>query len=294
MDGALQPNHSVIVPCFNEEGAIASTIKAISATLKDRGPFEILIVDDGSTDGSATILEQLKAQHLALRIIPHSRNFGYGAALKTGIIHARSNVIVITDADGTYPIDRIPDLLREMEAGADMVVGARIGADVTYSMLRRIPKVFLKAYVAWIAGQPVADMNSGLRAFRRDVAEQFLAILPDSFSFTTTITLAMLTNRHRVVYMPISYAKRTGQSKIKPVRDTLRFLQLIMRTGMYFAPLRVFFPFAAMLGLAFGASFIYDVFQGNLTDKTVLLFLFAMNTGMFALLADMIHRRIGR
>jgi hypothetical protein len=173
-----------------------------------------------------------------------------------------------------------------------MVVGARIGGDVVYPLIRKIPKAFLRRYVSWLARQTVPDMNSGLRVIRRSVVERFLRVLPDTFSFTTTLTLAMHTNAFDVRYVPIGYAARVGKSKIKPIRDTLNFIQLIVRTGTYFAPMRVFFPMSVVLFLAFTISLIYDVFLlENLADKTVLLFLFAVNTGMFALLADMIDKR---
>jgi glycosyltransferase involved in cell wall biosynthesis len=225
--------------------------------------------------------------------VTHRRNRGYGAALKTGIRRATSELIVITDADGTYPNERIPELVG-IAAGenADMVVGSRTADDVTYPLIRKIPKWFLRRWASWIAGQNIPDMNSGLRVFRKSVVERFLNILPDGFSFTTTITLAMLTNFYDVRYVPISYAARVGQSKIRPIRDTLHFCQLILRTGMYFAPLRVFLPLAGVLFLGFLASLGYDLFVArNLTDKSVLLLLFSMNTGLFALLADMIDKR---
>ncbi|PCI58761.1 MAG: glycosyl transferase family 2, partial [Kordiimonadales bacterium] len=150
----------------------------------------------------------------------------------------------------------------------------------------------LRHWVSWIARYPVPDINSGFRVFRRDIALKYIGILPDSFSFTTTITLAMLTNYHRVKYEPINYRARVGKSKIKPIRDTLRFIMLILRTGTYFAPLRVFFPLIAIMIMLATASLIYDItVLRNLTDKTVLLYLFSMNTGMFALLADMIDKR---
>ena len=282
---------SVVVPCFNEEGAIAETVEELKAALSGLSNYEIIIIDDGSSDGTAAILATLSEQTNMVRVVTHPSNRGYGAALKTGIRHARQDLIVITDADGTYPNDRIPELVKAC-AENDMVVGARTGESVEYSKIRKIPKVFLTAWASWIARQPIPDINSGLRVFRKDVAEQFLGILPDTFSFTTTITLAMLTTYRPVAFIPINYKHRVGKSKIKPIRDTIRFLIIILRTGVYFAPLRAFLPFAAGL---FGLALIsagYDLMvPENLTDKTVLLFLFAFNTGMFALLADMIDKR---
>ncbi|MGI9628501.1 MAG: glycosyltransferase family 2 protein [Longimicrobiales bacterium] len=284
------PEFSVVIPCYNEEAAIGPALDELAVCLGDTTAYEVIVVDDGSTDGSARAIQDAQARHPRLKVFSHLVNRGYGAALKSGIRRSSGELIVITDADGTYPSDRIPDLLRIAEE-ADMVVGARIGANVKYPMIRRLPKFFLSRYAAWIVGQPIPDMNSGLRVMRRAVVEEFLNILPDSFSFTTTITVATLSKNYDVRFEPISYAPRVGRSKIQPVRDTLRFLQLILRTGMYFAPMRVFFPLALLIGLGFMGSLSYDVFVAhNLTDKTVILLLFCMNTGMFALLADMIDK----
>ena len=285
---------SVIVPCFNEERAVAGTLADLRQALATIGDYELIFVDDGSTDRTAAALEEAAAGAPHVRVIRHLTNRGYGAALKTGLRAARSPLVAITDADGTYPNDRLPEMI-DAAREVDMVVGARTGANVKYPFIRRIPKAFLGAYASWIAGQSVPDMNSGLRVFRREVAQKFLSILPDGFSFTTTITLAMLTNAYAVQYLPIDYAERIGRSKIRPIRDTLNFFQLIARTGIYFAPLRVFLPIAFLLGLGFVASALYDVLVlGNLTDKTVILLLFSMNTAMFAALADMIDKRTAR
>ncbi|MGD8451830.1 MAG: glycosyltransferase family 2 protein [Phycisphaerae bacterium] len=286
-----QPQFSVIVPCYNEEAAIRETVAALRRALPDPETYELIVVNDGSTDRSAKILSELEREDAHLRVEHHPRNRGYGAALKTGIQRAHSELIVITDADGTYPNERIAELVA-VARDADMVVGARTADDAVYPLIRKIPKAFLRTYASWLARRRIPDLNSGMRVFRRSVAQHFLRILPDGFSFTTTITLAMLTNFHDVRYIPIGYAHRKGRSKIRPIRDTVRFVQLIVRTGTYFAPMRVFFPFALVLFGAFILSALYDVFfLNNLTDKTILFFLFAMNTGMFALLADMIDKR---
>jgi glycosyltransferase involved in cell wall biosynthesis len=289
-----EPHCSVIVPCFNEEDGIAMTVGALLGVVAGMGSAEIIVVDDGSCDRSAAILESLAVRHPELRVLRHERNRGYGASLKTGIRRARSEIVVITDADGTYPTERIPELVAAM-ADADMVVGSRTGQNVSYSKLRMVPKVFLRWYCSWISGRTIPDINSGLRVLRKSIVERFISILPDGFSFTTTITIAMHTNYYNVVYVPIDYTHRIGRSKIKPIRDTLKFLQLITRTGTYFAPLRVLSPVVLLLFFAFFSSLLYDiVVLRNLTDKTILLLLFSMNTGLFALLADMIDKRTNR
>lgn len=290
-EAEVAPVFSVVIPCYNESEGIAKTLDSLIAGLEGGEPYEVIVVNDGSKDGTASVLEDLKGRYPQLRVLNHSRNRGYGAALKTGVRRASADLIVITDADGTYPNERIPELVEEAKC-VDMVVGARVADDVVYPLIRKIPKVFLRRYASWIAGQDIPDINSGLRVMRRAVVEKFLNILPDSFSFTTTITLAMLTNYYAVRYVPIGYAPRIGRSKIRPIHDTVRFFQLILRTGMYFAPLRVFFPVGLALGLGFLVSLGYDVLVlRDLTEKTLLLLLFGMNTVMFALLADMIDKR---
>lgn len=287
------PEFTVVIPCYNEETAISETVKEIRAALPANHPFELIVVNDGSRDRSAEILGEMEAQD-DVRVIHHRTNRGYGAALKTGISHATAEFIVITDADGTYPNERIPDLVA-LARDADMVVGARTASDVTYPFIRKVPKAFLRAYASWLARERIPDLNSGLRVLRRTVVQRFLGILPDTFSFTTTITLAMHTNGYDVRYEPITYAARVGKSKIRPIRDTLNFIKLIVRTGTYFAPMRVLFPVAVLLFLAFLASALLDTFvYRNLTDKTLLFLLFSMNTGVFALLADMIDKRSPR
>jgi glycosyltransferase involved in cell wall biosynthesis len=283
---------SVIVPCYNEQMAIVETVRELRGVLADSGPYELIVVDDGSDDDTAAHLDNLAAQDANLRIVRHESNRGYGGALKSGLRVADAPLIVITDADGTYPNDRIPELLSIAETErADMVVGARVGENVEYSRVRSIPKYFLRRYASWVANQEIPDINSGLRVFRRQVALDFKNIFPDGFSFTTTITLAMLTTAKVVIYVPIDYSKRVGTSKIRPIRDTLNFVQLIVRTGMYFAPMRVIFPIGLVLGLLFLVSFAADIWMGNLNERTLLLLLFSMNTVMFALLADMIDKR---
>ena len=285
---------TVVVPCFNEVDAVPEIILGLNKILENIGTHELIIVNDGSTDGTSEKLKDLKLKVPEIKIIPHDRNRGYGASIKTGVRHAKYEQIVITDADGTYPNERIGDLLARAK-DFDMVVGSRTGENVEYSKIRAIPKFFLAAYASWIAGSHIPDLNSGLRVFKRSFAGKFLRVLPDGFSFTTTITIAHMTNNHSVYYEPVDYSRRIGTSKIRPVRDTLLFLQLIMRLGVYFAPLKVFAPFVAIQFVAFLGLLVYDVFVlKDITDKTVIVLMFTMNTLFFALLADMIDKRSSR
>jgi glycosyltransferase involved in cell wall biosynthesis len=291
MSRATPVEFAVIVPCYNEEGVIRETVAELRRVFAAAPSWELVVVNDGSSDRSREILEELAAEVPDLEVVHHERNRGYGAALKTGIRKASADLIVITDADGTYPNERLPEFV-ELAKDADMVVGARTATDVQYPFIRKIPKLFLRRYASWLAGQSIPDINSGMRVFRKSVAERFFKILPDTFSFTMTITLSMLTNRYDVRFVPIGYKTRIGKSKIKPIRDTLRFCQLLVRTGMYFAPLRVLLPLIALLTLMFWISIGYDVLVlQDLTEKSLILLMFAMNTAIFALLADMIDKR---
>jgi glycosyltransferase involved in cell wall biosynthesis len=283
------PTFSLVIPVYNEEEIIAATVEELQQILQSY-QYEIIVVNDGSTDATSQVLSSVSG----ITLIEHNHNRGYGAALKTGIRQAQYPLIVITDADGTYPNERIPDLLT-LAARADMVVGSRTGKNVTYSNLRKIPKWFLVRFAQWVTKTKIPDLNSGLRVFQRDVLVKFIPVLPNTFSFTTTITIAMLTNNYIVHYEPIDYFHRVGKSKIKPIRDTLRFVQLILRMGVYFAPLRIFLPVAGLFFTGFLVTLFQDLFiRQDLTESTLILFVAAIQVGMFALLADMIDRRSSR
>ena len=233
---------SIIVPVYNEEGAIAATLTAIDATMREAGrPFEVLVVDDGSTDATARVLAET-----GVAVVRHRANRGYGAALKTGIRATSHPLIAILDADGTYPIARLPELVALADE-ADMVVGARTGGSVHVPALRRPVKWLLTRVANLLSGHRIPDLNSGMRVFRREVALRFFGLYPDGFSFTSTITLASHINGYRVEYVPIDYYRRTGASSIRPIRDTLNFFLLIVRMVVTFRPLNVFLPAAAVL-----------------------------------------------
>ncbi len=285
---------TLVVPVYDEEGGIEGVVRRLAA-LELGAPLELLVVNDGSTDGTRAKLSQLEREVACLRVIEHGYNRGYGAALKTGFREAAYGVVVITDADATYPEDRIRDLLDCIDRGAEMAVGARTGESVHIPLVRRPAKWVLRRLASYLAGVRIPDLNSGLRAFRRELVETYVGILPDGFSFTTTITLASLTNHHQVEYVTIDYAHRSGSSKIRPIQDTLRFISLIIRTVLYFNPLRVFYPLFACLSLLLAASFYYDVFLDetapNLSDKTVVLFLASVQVLTLGLVADLIDKK---
>ncbi len=285
---------TIVVPAYDEENGIEGVVQRLTALDLGR-PTEILVVNDGSSDRTAEVLARLEPAFESLTVLNHRANRGYGAALKTGIRAAAHPIIVITDADGTYPEDRIMDLLARVDDGAEMAVGARTGADVHIPLIRRPAKRILRGIAAYLAGEPIPDLNSGLRAIRRELCLRYESIFPNGFSFTTTITLASLTNGHRVDYVSIDYAQRSGSSKIRPIRDTLGFLALIIRTVVYFNPLKVFYPLGGLVAVLFMVSLIYDLIlvesAPNLGDKTVLLFVALVQTLTLGLVADLIDKK---
>jgi glycosyltransferase involved in cell wall biosynthesis len=249
--------------------------------------FEIILVDDGSKDKTSEI-----AEGFDVKVIRQEYNRGYGAALKAGIEQAKYDLIAITDADGTYPSNRLPELISFM-GDYDMVVGARTGKDVNIPLLRRLPKLILNKYANYLVRYKIPDLNSGLRVFKKETYKKFRNLLPSGFSFTSTITLALLSNSYRVKYISIDYYKRDGKSKIKPISDTINFFKLVSKITLYFDPLRIFMP-ATLVILSFGIVFLgYDVFFAeNISDKTILVFFMGMQFGLIGILADIIiHQR---
>jgi len=248
---------------------------------------EIIVVNDGSSDGTLRAASTAKARVLDLGV-----NLGYGAAIKQGLKSARHELIAITDADGTYPVAALPEMVSAMEE-ADMVVGARIGAHVSIPLARRPAKWVLTRLANYLAATDIPDLNSGLRVMRKSVLSRFLNILPRGFSFTTTITLAMLCNDYRIRFHPIDYHPRTGKSKIKPISDTFGFFLTIIRTIMYFNPLKIFLPISAALLFAALAVLLYSGFvMGRVMDVTVIVLMsVSIQVAVIGLLADLIDKR---
>jgi len=283
---------SVVIPAYNEEAGLPAVLSDLLATLRESGPaaWEVIVVDDGSSDGTAAA-----ARREAVTVLRHDRNRGYGASLKTGIRRARYPLIAITDADGTYPNRDIPRLLRQLrDEGLDMAIGARTGADVRIPVLRRPAKRMLRALATYVSATPIPDLNSGLRVFRRQACMRFFDLLPDGFSFTTTISLAMLQSGFRVGYASIDYHARLGASKIRPVRDLLNFIQLVLRIGLYFAPLKIFVPMGWMLmGVGVAWGIVSRIAFGRLADvSTLVVMMTGIQVFVIGLVAELINRRV--
>jgi glycosyltransferase involved in cell wall biosynthesis len=289
-DRQLDQAVSIVIPALNEAAHVVDQIKAVEAVMDECGwAYEIIVVDDGSSDGTGE-----RAAETGVRVLRHKKNRGYGASLKRGISVANFDWILITDADGTYPASTIPALLARASEN-EMVVGARTGQTVKIPLVRRPAKWFLARLASYLAGQKLPDLNSGLRLMRKDLVERYVHLLPSGFSFTTTITLASACNEHPVEYVRINYLARLGESKIRP-RHAYDFLILILRTIVFFNPLKVFIPLGAFLALAGLGKLIYDIVQDNLSESAVLGLLGALIVWAVGLLADQnarmaMHRR---
>lgn len=282
---------TIIVPAYNEQRGIGRVVRWIEESLAESGlVYEVLVVDDGSADGTFAAAETAGA-----RVLQHEANRGYGEALKTGIRHAAYERIAIIDADGSYPADQIPKLARLLDR-FDMVVGARTRAGAAIPLIRRPAKMFLTRLASYLTETKIPDLNSGLRIFRKSLALEFLHLLPSGFSFTTTITMAALTNGYLVHFEPVDYFRRTGKSKIRPIQDTLNFLLLILRMTLYFKPLKIYLPLAILLMLIAGGVWgVGWLVTGRVYDNAVLgLFLAGIQAFMIGMLADVLNVRLRR
>jgi len=276
---------SVIIPVYNEPKAPAD----LGAALRDAlgADAEILVVDDGSEPPVAK-----KDLPEGTRLIRLPMNRGYGAAIKTGLAASEGECIVIIDADGTYPVEAVPRLIDQL-ADHEMAVGARTGANVQMPFMNRLVKGMLTRLASFLAEQPIPDINSGLRAFRRASAAPYLRLLPNRFSLTTTLTLAFLCDGRRVHFEPIDYHPRVGKSHWRPVRDTREFIITILRTIFFFNPMRVCLPLTLFLWLAAAGVLVASaVWAERVMDGTVaVLALGGLQILVVGLLAEVVSKR---
>ncbi len=279
---------TVVLPVFNEAGHLHEELDRIrSALIASEHTYELLVVDDGSTDGSTDGLED----SADLRVIRMPVNRGSGTARKIGTRAARGDIVVWTDVDMTYPNDRIPELVKELE-GYDQVVGARTTEEGTSKAVRVPAKWAIRKLAEYLANTEIPDLNSGFRAFRRPVADQYLHLLPTGFSCVTTITMSFLANGYTVKYIPIEYAKRAGSSKFHWRKDTSRYLVQVVRLVLSYNPLRFFGPLGAVLAVVGVAKLGFDLADEawRVSTNTLLILFAAFQVLVIGLLADLVVR----
>ena len=289
---------TVVLPCYNEQDHVLLEIARITEALDaSEFSYELLVIDDASTDNTLEVLQKAQENYPHMRLEPFQRNGGTGTVRRIGTQIAHGEIVVWTDADMSYPNERIPEMVRYLKENprVDQVVGARTSEEGSHKLLRVPAKWVIRKIAERLINQKIPDLNSGMRAMRREVARPYLRLLPPGFSCVTTITMAFLANQHDIYYMPIEYSKRAGKSKFKFIKDAYRYILQVLRMVMYFNPIKVLLPPALWLigiGLVKG---VYDLAAHpfKIAQNTILLFLSGLIIASLALLADLIVRSRG-
>ena len=280
METPAKARISVILPAKNEAEGLRRTLPGLAAL---PAGTELIVVDDGSTDATAQVAREHGATVLSS---PYS--MGNGAAIKRGARAASGDTLVFLDADGQHNAELIPRLLARLDQGYDMVVGAR-GWDGQANVGRGLANGLYNRVASLMTGHQVADLTSGFRAVRADKFREFLHLLPNGFSYPTTITMAFFRSAYPVAYEPIPVAARVGRSHIRPLRDGVRFLLIIFKIATLYSPLKLFAPTAVAFGMLGLGYYAYTFFtQGRFTNMSVLLFSAAVIVFLIGLVSEQI------
>ncbi len=275
---------SVVIPAKNEALAIGRVVSGIHNALSDA---EIIVVDDGSSDKTAAIATEHGAQ-----VVSHNYSIGNGAAIKTGAKHAKGDILIFMDADGQHDPDDIPRLLKKLEEGYDMAVGARDRRSQA-SIGRGVANGFYNRLASYMANQPIMDLTSGFRAVHAKKFQEFLYLLPNGFSYPTTITMAFFRAGYTVAYHPITAGKREGKSHLRPIRDGIRFLLIIFKIATLYSPLKIFVPMSAgFFSLGFGYYLYTLISQGRFTNMSALLLITSILIFLIGLVSEQITQLI--
>jgi glycosyltransferase involved in cell wall biosynthesis len=274
-----KPPVTVILPAYNEAAMVGQTVREIKKLHPD---FEVLVVDDGSTDATMQM-----AMEAGANVWPHPYNLGNGAAVKSGLRAARGEYVILMDADGQHAAADIVKLLEHAET-FDMVVGARNKASQT-RVHRTLANSLYNRFASYVTKFKVEDLTSGFRLMRKSTVEQYIYLLPNTFSYPSTITMAYIRSGRSVKYVPIETSFRVGKSKIKLLRDGARFLLIITKIATLFSPMRIFLPISLLfllLGLGY-YGFTYTT-QGRFTNMSALL----LNSSVIVFLIGLVSEQI--
>ena len=276
---------SVIIPAYNEAGSIGRLIDRVAGVLEGLGrPWEVVVVDDGSTDGT---LDSLRDKDVT--VVAHPYNIGNGAAIKTGIRHCSGDIVIMMDGDGQHDPEDIPRLVSQI-GPYDMVVGARING-FNQSKHRTLANYLYNLLASYVTHFRVRDLTSGYRAIKSDILNRYTYLLPNTFSYPTTLTLSILRAGHSLRYEPVQTQEREGKSKIKLLGDGVRFLLIIFKIATLFSPLKVFLPFSGLF-LVFGLiNYAHTyIIARRLTNMTVIFFI----TSLLFFLLGMVSEQIAQ
>ncbi len=271
---------SIIIPAKNESAGLRKLLPSLKQVMPDA---QILIVDDGSTDDSIDV-----ANAFGVRVISHPKSLGNGAAIKSGARAAAGDILVFMDADGQHQPEDIPRLLAELDNGNDMAVGAR-SYESQAGAHRAIANTFYNWLASWMVNQKVADLTSGFRAVKARLFKRFLYLLPNSFSYPTTITMSFFRAGYSVAYVPIFAPRRIGTSHVRLINDGVRFFLIIFKIGTLFSPLKLFLPVSVMFFITGLCYYIYTFLTDHrFTNMSGLLFITAVVVFLMGLISEQI------
>lgn len=274
------PKLSIIIPARDEAANLGAVLTGIRRQLPDA---ELIVVDDGSTDDTGRI-----AMDAGAHVVRHPQALGNGAAVKAGARRAGGDVLVFMDGDGQHDPADIPGLLGRIDTGYSMAVGARSHASQA-SLGRSFANRFYNRLASWMTGQRIDDLTSGFRAVHADQFREFLHLLPNGFSYPTTITMAFFRSGYPVGYVPIIAGKRLGKSHIKPLQDGLRFLLIIFKIGTLYSPIKLFGPISLLFLLSGLSNYIYTFINGHrFTNMSALLLSAAVIVFLVGLVSEQI------
>lgn len=271
---------SILLPSKNEAAALVHLLPAIKTYASDA---EIIVIDDGSTDNTIAICEAHQ-----VKVIARPYSMGNGAAIKTGARAAEGDILLFMDADGQHQPEDIPRLLERLDQGYDMVVGAR-GKSSQASASRGLGNKLYNKLASWMTGQEISDLTSGFRAVNARKFRQFLYLLPNGFSYPTTITMSFFRAGYSVAYIPVDAPKRIGKSHLRVVRDGVRFLLIIFKIGTLYSPLKLFFPISLSFFTLGALHYLYTfLILHRFTNMSTLLFITSVLVFLVGLVSEQI------